>query len=87
MEHRRERHQFANEERRGGSGSQRRRPVPEIEAGQEHDVVIEAMGHKGDGIAKIDGFTVFVKNTEKGEQVRIKIKKVLETVAFADRIS
>lgn len=81
-----ERDQFAGERRRGGSGSQRRMHRPEIEVGQEFDVTIESVGHKGDGIAKIEGFTVFVKNTEQGEQVRIKMTKVLDTVGFADRL-
>lgn len=84
---RRERDRFAGEKRRADSGSQKRSHVTAIQKGQEYDVTIEEMGHNDDGIAKVEGYTVFVKNTEKGEKVRIKIKNVKETVAFADRIS
>jgi predicted RNA-binding protein with TRAM domain len=70
---------------RGQSGSQRRTHAPAIHVGEEFDVTIEDLGHNGDGFVKIEGFTVFVKNTVKGEAVKIKIQKVLNTVAFAER--
>jgi predicted RNA-binding protein with TRAM domain len=70
---------------RGESGAQRRTHVPEIHVGEEFDVTIEDLGHNGDGFVMLEGFTVFVKNTVKGEKVKIKIKKVMKTVAFAER--
>ena len=35
------------------------------------------MGFEGEGIAKIDGYTVFIKGALKGEKVKIKILKFL----------
>jgi len=59
---------------------------PPVEVDEELDVKIEAVGAKGDGIAKKDGFVLFVPNTKEGETVRIRITKVLRKVGFADVI-
>lgn len=39
-------------------------------------------GYEGEGIAKIEGFTVFIPNAIKGEKVKIVIVKVLSSHAF-----
>ncbi|MFH1400169.1 MAG: TRAM domain-containing protein [Nanoarchaeota archaeon] len=57
-----------------------------IHVGEEIDVRIEAVGEKGDGIAKKDGFVLFVPNVKTGDQVRIRVTKVLERVGFAEAI-
>ena len=44
------------------------------------------MGDKGDGVARVQGFVVFVPGVSKGDWVKIKIKKVLSNVAFADKV-
>ena len=69
---------------RGGRrdfGSQNFAPV---KVGDELDVKIEAVGEKGDGIAKKDGFVLFVPNTKQGDEVKIKITRVLPKVGFAE---
>lgn len=86
MQNRHERAQFVGEKRKGGSGSDKRSHVHSIVKGQEYDVVIQELGHNGDGIVHIEEYTIFVPNTEVGEEVKIKIKNVKETIAFADRI-
>ena len=48
------------------------------------DVKIEAVGEKGDGIAKKDGFVLFVPGTKQGDNVRIKVTRVLPKVGFAE---
>ena len=55
-----------------------------VKVGDELDVTIEAVGEKGDGIAKKDGFVLFVPNTAQGDNVKIKITKVLRKVGFAE---
>ena len=55
-----------------------------VKVGDELDVKIEAVGEKGDGIAKKDGFVLFVPNTKQGEEVRIRITRVLPKVGFAE---
>ena len=47
-----------------------------VKVGEEYDVEIKEMGNKGDGIARVKNFVVFVPNTEKGDKVRIKIKEI-----------
>ncbi len=65
----------------GGGGRQNFAP---IKVGEELDVTIEAVGEKGDGMAKIKGFVIFVPNTQKGDNVRIKVTRVLKNVGFAE---
>ncbi|MFH1210979.1 MAG: TRAM domain-containing protein [archaeon] len=65
----------------GGSSRQNFAP---IKVGEELDVTIEAVGEKGDGMAKIKGFVIFVPNTQKGDNVRIKVTRVLKNVGFAE---
>lgn len=55
-----------------------------IKVGEELDVTIESKGGKGDGMAKVKGFVIFVPNTNEGDSVRIKITRVLKNVGFAE---
>ena len=57
-----------------------------VRVGEEIDVKIEAVGEKGDGIARKKGFVLFVPNTKEGDEVRIKVTKVLRKVGFAEVI-
>jgi len=66
-----------------GYGGQRRSFAP-VKVGDELDVKIEAVGEKGDGIAKKDGFVLFVPNTKTNDDVRIRITRVLRKVGFAE---
>lgn len=50
-------------------------------------MIIEAVGGKGDGIAKVEGFVLFVPGTRQGEQVKVRITKVLRNVGFAEVVS
>ena len=61
-----------------------RRSFAPIKVGEELDVSIEAVGEKGDGIAKVKGFVLFVPNTKKGDNVRVKVTKVFRKVGFAE---
>ena len=57
---------------------------PPVKMGDELEVKIEAVGEKGDGIAKKDGFVLFVPNTQEGQTVKIRVTKVLRKVGFAE---
>jgi len=57
-----------------------------VREGEEFDVTIEAVGEKGDGIARRKGFVLFVPNTKTGEEVRIRVTKVLAKVGFAEKL-
>ena len=68
---------------RFGGGGQRSFFAP-VKVGEEIEVKIEAVGEKGDGIAKIKGFVIFVPNAKEGETVKVRINKVLRKVGFAE---
>ena len=53
-----------------------------IQKNQEYIVEIIDNGFEGEGIAKIDGFTIFIPGAIKGEKVKILIVKVLSSHAF-----
>ena len=53
-----------------------------LQKNQEYIVDIIDNGFEGEGIAKIDGFTIFIPSAIKGEKVRILIVKVLSSHAF-----
>jgi len=55
-----------------------------VEQDMEYDVEIAFVGSKGDGIAKIEGFTIFVPNTNVGDKVKVRIGRVLPQYAFAE---
>ena len=55
-----------------------------LEEGQEIDVTIEAVGEKGDGIAKSKGFVIFIPGVKQGDHVRVRITKVLRNFSFGE---
>lgn len=57
---------------------------PPVSEGEELDVRIEAVGDKGDGVAKKDGFVLFIPGVQAGDEVRVKVTKVLRKVGFAE---
>ena len=54
-----------------------------VQKNEIHEVEIIDNGFSGEGIAKIDGFTIFVKDAIRGEKVKIRILKVVSSHAFA----
>jgi len=61
-----------------------RRSFAPIRVGEELDVKIEAEGSKGDGIAKVKGFVIFIPGAKPGENIKIRITKVFRKVGFAE---
>ena len=53
-----------------------------VEKNKEYEVEIIDNGFEGEGIAKIDNFTIFISGGIKGEKVKILIVKVLSSHAF-----
>ena len=58
--------------------------TPPVSIGEEIDVLIESVGEKGDGVAKKHGFVIFVPKAQKGDELHIKITRVLKSVAFSE---
>ena len=55
-------------------------PVTE---GESYDVTIEDLAKEGDGVARIEGFVIFVPGTKVGDSVKIKVEKVMRRFAIA----
>lgn len=53
-----------------------------LKKNEEYIVNIIDNGYQGEGIAKIDGMTIFIDNAIKGEKIKIKILKVLKNQAY-----
>ena len=45
------------------------------------------LGSKGDGVAKIDGFTIIIVGAGANEKLKVKITKVLHRFAFAEKLT
>jgi predicted RNA-binding protein with TRAM domain len=59
---------------------------PPVNVGDIRQVKIEAVGSEGDGIAKIDGFVVFVPGAKLNDDVTVRITKVLRKYGFAELV-
>ena len=71
----------------GGRSFDRGYDVPKpIKEGEEYDIEINEVGSKGDGIARIKNFVVFVTGAKQGEKCRVKIKEVRNRFAFAEKV-
>jgi 23S rRNA (uridine2552-2'-O)-methyltransferase len=57
-----------------------------VRAGDRLEVEIEALGDEGDGIAKVDGYTLFVADAEPGETVEIEVTDVKPRFGFGERV-
>ena len=66
-------------------GNERENNAP-IEEGKEYDVKIEDTGRDGDGIARVEGFVVFVSGAKVGDEVKIRINSVRRNFGFADMV-
>lgn len=60
-------------------------PKP-VKVGDEIDLTIEATASKGDGIAKKDGYVIFVKDAKQGDSVKVKITEVRARFAMGEVI-
>ncbi len=70
-----------------GNGANNSRFSKPVEVGREYDVQIIETGKSGDGIAKIQGFVIFVKDAKVGERVKVKINSIGEKFAKAEVVS
>jgi len=55
-----------------------------IRRGDVIEVTIEDVGRGGDGIARVDGFIVFVKGAKKGSRLKVKITDVKPEFGFGE---
>jgi predicted RNA-binding protein with TRAM domain len=74
----------------GGGGYSRRQynsgPKP-VEVGKEYDVQVSETSQRGDGVARIQGFVIFVKNGKAGENLKVKVNSVGSRFAIAEIVN
>ncbi|MDR6225791.1 23S rRNA (uracil(1939)-C(5))-methyltransferase RlmD [Desmospora profundinema] len=56
---------------------------PPVDPGDRITIDIDNQSHTGDGVGKVNGFTVFVPSALPGERVRVQVQKVKKTYAHA----
>jgi predicted RNA-binding protein with TRAM domain len=61
-------------------------PKP-VETGKEYDVQITEISRKGDGIARIQGFVIFVRNGKVGQNAKIRVVQVGNRFATAEIVN
>ena len=73
----------------GGSGRGFRGPTgpKPVEVGKEYEVEVTEISRQGDGIARVEGFVVFVKRGKVGQKVKVKIDQVGSRFAIASVVS
>jgi 23S rRNA (uridine2552-2'-O)-methyltransferase len=57
-----------------------------VRPGDELEVEIVDEGSEGDGVAKVEGFTLFVPDADEGETVAVRVDDVKPRYAFAERV-
>ena len=78
--------------RRRGSKSRFRSNKPlatqlaQVKENEEVEVVIDDIGSRGDGVARIGSCMIFVPRSKIGERVKVRIQSVSEKFAVAEKI-
>ena len=68
------------EGRRGHGKGFKRCPV---ELGEELEVDITELSPKGEGIARSQGFVIYVADTKPGDRVKVRVIRITEKAAIA----
>ena len=71
---------------RGSFGGGGFGPSAPVEAGKEYEVEIEDIAKQGDGIARVEGFVIFVPETKVGDKVTISVDRVMRRFAIAHKV-
>ena len=75
----------------GGGGGGRRfggPPGPKpVEVGKEYEVEVTEVSKQGDGVARVQGFVVFVEGGKAGQKVKVRIDQVGNRFAKATIVS
>ena len=53
-----------------------------VEKNKEYILDIISQGYEGEGIAKIEGYPIFIEGALQGEKVKVKIVKVKKSYAY-----
>jgi len=59
------------------------KPAP-VKEGGEYEADISELSRRGDGIAKIEGFIIFVSGARVGDHVKFRVTRVAQRFATAE---
>ena len=59
---------------------------PAIEEGKELEVQIESISKKGDGVAHVGKYILYVSGAKAGQTVKVRITRISGSVAFTQKI-
>jgi predicted RNA-binding protein with TRAM domain len=68
------------------SSTQDSAPSAPVTVGVEYDAKIEDTAREGDGIARVEGFVIFVPETQIGDQVRFQVDRVMRRFAIGHKV-
>jgi 23S rRNA (uracil1939-C5)-methyltransferase len=68
------------------SETQRTERAPRPRAGEELDLSVERLAYGGAGVARVDGYVVFVRDGVPGDRVRARITRAKRSYAEADSV-
>ncbi len=57
-----------------------------VKVGEEIDVTVSEVSRRGDGVARVQGFVIFIPTAKQGTQVKIRIKEIRPNFATAEMI-
>jgi len=57
-----------------------------VDVGKEYDVEIQDIAREGDGIARVEGFVVFVPEAKVGDKVKIQVDRVMRRFAIGHKV-
>ncbi len=57
-----------------------------VKVGEEIDVTVSEISRRGDGVARVQGFVIFIPSAKQGMQVKIRIKEIRPNFATAELI-
>ena len=77
---------YLQEKKWQSSGRPRFYVIPPVEVDTEYEAEIEDVSRRGDGIARIEGFVIFVPNTKRGDHVRFRIVRIGKRFAIGQSV-
>lgn len=57
-----------------------------VKVGEEIDVTVSEVSRRGDGVARIQGFVIFIPTAKQGTQAKIRIKEIRPNFATAELV-
>ena len=55
-----------------------------VKVGEEIDVTVSEVSRRGDGVARVQGFVIFIPSAKQGTHAKIRIKEIRPNFATAE---